>query len=509
MLTAMSKILKISELRDVVRFNKQQGRRVVHCHGVFDLLHIGHIRYFEQARTFGDVLVVTVTPDRYVDKGLHRPAFTETLRAEAIASLSCIDYVAVNEWPTAEETLRLLQPDVYVKGSEFKNTNSDMTGKIAREELVIKEIGAELRFTEDIVFSSSTLINRHFSHFSQEIQEYLSLFRGRHSLDSILGAIDSLSELNILIIGDAIIDDYHYCEAIGKSSKDPCLAMKYQSRDLFAGGALVVANHTASFVKSVDLLTTLGEADSYEEFVRSRLQPNVTPHFYFKPETSTIVKRRYIDGYSLSKLFEVYVLDDSFLPAEIDFAQCSWLSENLKNYDIVISADFGHGAISNKIVETLSKDAPFLSVMTQANAGNRGFNTITKYPQADFVCIAEHEIRVETRDLNGKLRPMITSLARKLDCDCFVVTRGRRGCVIGSKGDRFAQVPSFAARVVDRVGAGDAFLSITSLLARLGVDYEVLGFVGNVVGALAVGVIGNTKPVDKLSVKKYITSLLK
>jgi len=270
-----------------------------------------------------------------------------------------------------------------------------------------------------------------------------------------------------------------------------------------------VANHTASFVKSVDLLTTLGEADSYEEFVRSRLQPNVTPHFYFKPETSTIVKRRYIDGYSLSKLFEVYVLDDSFLPAEIDFAQCSWLSENLKNYDIVISADFGHGAISNKIVETLSKDAPFLSVMTQANAGNRGFNTITKYPQADFVCIAEHEIRVETRDLNGKLRPMITSLARKLDCDCFVVTRGRRGCVIGSKGDRFAQVPSFAARVVDRVGAGDAFLSITSLLARLGVDYEVLGFVGNVVGALAVGVIGNTKPVDKLSVKKYITSLLK
>ncbi len=509
MFTATSKILKMSELRDVVRFNKQQGRRVVHCHGVFDLLHIGHIRYFEQARTFGDVLVVTVTPDRYVDKGPHRPAFTETLRAEAIASLSCIDYVAINEWPTAEETLRLLKPDVYVKGSEFKNTNSDMTGKIGREEAVVKEIGAELRFTEDIVFSSSTLINRHFSHFSHEIQEYLSLFRGRHSLDSILGAIDSLSELNVLIIGDSIIDDYHYCEAMGKSSKDPCLAMKYQSHDLFAGGALVVANHTAGFVKSVDLVTTLGEQDSYEEFIRSSLQANVTPYFYCKPNASTIVKRRYIDGYSLSKLFEVYVLDDSHMPAEIESDHCSWLAKNLRNYDIVISADFGHGAISNKIVGTLSKDAPFLSVMTQANAGNRGFNTITKYPKADFVCIAEHEIRVETRDLNGRLRPMINSLARKLDCDCFVVTRGRRGCMIGSKGDKFVQVPSFAARVVDRVGAGDAFLSITSLLARLGVNYEVLGFVGNVVGALAVEVIGNTKPIDKLSVKKYITALLK
>ncbi len=506
---ARNKKKTINELASILKELKTQGQKIVYCHGVFDLLHIGHIRYFDQGKLMGDVLVVTVTPDRYVDKGPHRPAFPENLRAEAIASLACVDYVAINEWPTAEETLRLLRPHIYVKGSEFKNTDLDMTGKIGREELVVKEIGAELRFTEDIVFSSSSLINRHLSNFSQEIQEYLSLFRARHSLESILGAIDSLSELNVLIVGDAIIDEYHYCDAIGKSSKDPCLAMKYQSHELFAGGSLVVANHTASFAKSVDLLTTLGGDDSYEEFIRSKLQANVTPHFYYKPNTSTTVKRRYIDGYSMSKLFEVYVLDDSSLPSEIADAQNQWLTDNLKNYDIVIAADFGHTAISNEIINTLSKDAPFLSVMTQANAGNRGFHTITKYQRADFICIAEHEVRLEARDLNGRLRPLITSLARKLDCNCFVVTRGRKGCMIGSKDDEFVQVPSFAARVVDRVGAGDAFLSVTSLLTRLGVDYEVLGFVGNVVGALTVEVIGNTKPIDKLSVKKYITALLK
>jgi bifunctional ADP-heptose synthase (sugar kinase/adenylyltransferase) len=431
------------------------------------------------------------------------------LRAEAIASLACIDYVAINEWPTAEETLRLLRPNIYVKGSEFKNTAHDITGKIGREDFVVREIGAELRFTEDIVFSSSTLINRHLSHFSQEIQEYLSIFRARHSLDSILGALDSLSDLNVLVVGDAIIDEYHYCEAIGKSSKDPCLAMKYQSHDLFAGGAMAVANHTANFARRVDLLTTLGDRDSCEEFIRSKLQPNVTPHFYHKLNAPTTVKRRYIDGYSFSKLFEIYVFDDSELPFEIEDSQNLWLTENLKNYDVVIAADFGHSAISTRISETLVQNAPFLSVMTQANAGNRGFNTVTKYNRADFVCIAEHEIRMETRDLSGRLRPMITSLAGKLDCDCFVVTRGRKGCMIGSKDEKFVQVPTFASRVVDRVGAGDAFLSVTSLLTRLGVDYEVVGFVGNVVGSLAVEVIGNTKPIDKLSVKKFVTSLLK
>ncbi|HHC24693.1 MAG TPA: hypothetical protein ENK58_04655 [Desulfobacterales bacterium] len=85
-------------------------------------MHIGHIRYFEQAKRMGDVLVVTITEDGYMDKGPLRPAFTEALRSEAIASLSCVDYVAVNPWPTAEETLRLLRPDFYVKGSEFNES---------------------------------------------------------------------------------------------------------------------------------------------------------------------------------------------------------------------------------------------------------------------------------------------------------------------------------------------------------------------------------------------------
>ena len=67
-----------------------------------------------------DALVVTVSPDRFVDKGPGRPAFPEQLRAESVAALECVDYAAVNRWPTAEETIRLLRPDYYVKGQEFE-----------------------------------------------------------------------------------------------------------------------------------------------------------------------------------------------------------------------------------------------------------------------------------------------------------------------------------------------------------------------------------------------------
>lgn len=156
-----AKIRELEELSARIKALKAEGRRVVHCHGCFDLMHPGHIKYFQAAKKMGDVLVVTVTPDIYIDKGPGRPVFNQELRAECIAALECVDFVAINKWPTAEETLRLLRPDIYVKGQEFERLE-DKTGKLQREYEVIKEIGAEMRFTHEIVFSSTALLNKHF-----------------------------------------------------------------------------------------------------------------------------------------------------------------------------------------------------------------------------------------------------------------------------------------------------------------------------------------------------------
>ena len=134
------KIKGLEELAGLLRDEQAKDRKVTLCHGVFDLLHIGHIRHFEQARKFGDVLAVTTTPDQFVNKGFGRPAFNERLRAEALAALSCVDYVAINQWPTAVETIRLLRPDYYVKGSDYAHAADDRTGGITLEfQELIKE----------------------------------------------------------------------------------------------------------------------------------------------------------------------------------------------------------------------------------------------------------------------------------------------------------------------------------------------------------------------------------
>ena len=155
------KVIDLDELALKLNELRARGKRIIHCHGCFDLMHPGHIKYFQAAKKMGDVLVVTVTPDRYVDKGPGRPVFSETLRTESIAALECVNYVSINKWPTAEKTLRLIQPDYYVKGQEFENLD-DRTGKLQKEHEIVKELGAEMRFTHEIVFSSTELLNKHF-----------------------------------------------------------------------------------------------------------------------------------------------------------------------------------------------------------------------------------------------------------------------------------------------------------------------------------------------------------
>ena len=156
------KILDLNELAEKLSELKSHGKKIVLCHGCFDLMHPGHIKYFQASKKMGDTLVVTITPDQFVDKGPNRPVFDQSLRAESIAALECVDYVAINRWPTAEKTLRLLLPNYYVKGQEFEKLQ-DKTGKIKKEIEAVKEIKAEMRFTHEIVFSSSKLIKEHFS----------------------------------------------------------------------------------------------------------------------------------------------------------------------------------------------------------------------------------------------------------------------------------------------------------------------------------------------------------
>ncbi len=503
------KIVSLEKLAEIVAEEKRKGRRVVHCHGVFDLMHIGHIRHFQQAKAMADLLIVTLTPDRFVNKGPGRPAFQEDLRLEMIASLGMVDYVALNRWPTAVETLKLVKPSFYVKGIEYKDAAQDVTGGILEEEEAVRSVGGEMAFTDDIVFSSTALLNKHYGLFPKETVDYLTGFAQRYSREDVIGHLKKAQPLKVLVVGEAIIDEYHYCEAIGKSSKEPVLAMKSLYSEKFAGGSLAVANHVANFCDRVGLVTLLGDTETHEDFIAQKLNPRVERHFLKRKNSPTILKKRLIEQYFFTKLLEVYTFNDAELCDSDNDALCDLLNRVVPQYDVVIVTDFGHSMMSRRAVEAVVDKARFLAVNAQANAGNMGYNVISKYPRADYVTMADKEMRLEARDRRGDLHRMIEDVSRKMRCPRVVVTRGMLGCVCFNPKEGLVAVPAFARTVVDRVGAGDALLSITSLCAAVGAPMEVIGFIGNAVGAWAVSIVCNAQPVERVPLFKQIETLMK
>ncbi len=504
-----SKIFQLDFLSKTIRSRKEGGARIVLCHGVFDLVHPGHIKHFEAAKKEGDCLVVTVTSDQYASKCPGRPIFNERLRSENLAAVEMVDYVAISNFPTAIDVILKLEPDVYVKGDEYADLKNDLTGKIVEEKNAVTSIGGRIHFTSAETYSSSSLINSQFQLFPTATEEWLGKFREIHSAQDILAGFDKISECSALVIGEAIIDEYVFCDALGKSAKDPILAFKYGSTETYSGGSLAVANHMAGFIKNVGLLTVLGEEKSRENFISNSLRDNVQANFVIGPKVPTIHKRRFIDRHSGAKLFELYEMVDQPLSKGVEAKILQKLRSIIGDYDMVVVTDYGHGMLTPAIIELLVNKAKFLSVNTQANAGNRGFNTLTRYSRADYVSLSGNELELEIRAREQSMSDLLTRLSDQIDCSRFTITLGKDGSLHYDRNTGFYEVPALAFKVLDRVGAGDAVLALTTPLVFKNFSWDIVGFVGNLAGAEMLGYLGNRNYLDRINMSKHVTALLK
>jgi len=508
-MSSVGKIITLEALASAVDAARAEGKTIVQCHGTFDLMHIGHIRHLQAARRLGDLLVVTITLDHFVDKGPHRPVFTDQLRAEALASLECVDYVAINKWPTAVEAIHLLRPHFFVKGATTETGQRDHTDAIVKEEEAVKAVGGQLHLTEEETYSASALINRYTDVFSPEVRRYLDGFRSRYSEEDVLGYLRDIRTLKILTVGETIVDEYCFCHVMDKANKDPILAAKLLYVERYLGGIQAINNHLAGFCEHLSCLTALGSHDTEEEFVRTNLTGNCDLHFINKADSPTILKRRYLEEYLSTKLLEIDRMNDDPLVSEDETAFIDKIADLAPQHDVVVVADYGHGLLSEKVIEVLCEKAQFLALNVQVNPGNYGFNLISRYPRADFITIDEPEARLEMKKKQVDIQDIPQVLAAKLRCRALLLTRGQNGTLGYDAKTGFSRTPVFSVKLVDRTGAGDACLAVTAPCAALGCPVEILGFLGNVAGATSCGVIGNKTYVDPVSFFRHVSSLMK
>ena len=504
----LNKLIAINDVKK--KFEKLENLTIVQCHGVFDILHYGHINYFIFAKKKGDILIVTITPDKFVVKGPNRPAFSTNLRLEALQALECVDYVSVNKWATASQTIRSIKPNIYCKGRDYKKKENDITKKIYEEEEVIKSIKGKIKFTNTQSFSSSNLLNNFLKIHSDQQRKYLNNISKKFSFTDIKKIFSDFFSIRVLVIGEAIIDKYVFCEALGKSGKEPILALREIKTEQYYGGSLAISNHLSDFCNSIKLLTMIGENKEYKQDIIKNKAKNISIDFFYKSNSPTIVKKRFVDSINKNKILGVYEINDELIDLKQQKSITLSLEKLKKSIDHIIVSDYGHGFISEQVAKKIINVCKSVSLSAQLNAANLGMHTINKYKKIETLVINEMELRQEMKDRNSLIKNLMKKLTQKIKIKNLIVTRGKNGSILYDKNNNeFIECPAFASSIVDKIGAGDAMLSIISIALNKGIDKHLSLLLGSLAAAQSVESMGNSIFVDKNKMLKVIESLIK
>jgi len=453
------------------------------------------------------VLIVTVIADKDVRRGPGRPIFPEAMRLENVASLSMVDYACIVDDEVPFECVKKIKPDIFAKGQAYKERDQKIHKKIFKEEQDFHFGKTRLYETEGFSFSSSEIINSILDIYPEETKSFLADFRRKYGFDFIADCLNGLKDMKVLLIGDGIIDEYHYCRSMNRSLKSHLIVNKYLSHEAFAGGVFAVANHIAGLCDSVKLLSLLGGEDAREDFIASNLKPNVKSHFFYRDDGPTIVKKRYINQYLNQKIFEINYLNDNYMGEGLEASIVERLKSEIPDYDLVMVSDFGHGFITDKIINVITAGAKALAINAQTNGANAGFNLITKYTGQNYVCLDEPELRLAAQDRFSDIGDVARRIAGKINTDYLIVTLGKQGSIGAGRGGGLNHTPVFSSQVVDTVGAGDAFFAYTAPCFAKGMPLDLVSFIGNAVGALAVRIVCNKKSVEKHDLLQFIYAL--
>ncbi|MGP1310616.1 MAG: PfkB family carbohydrate kinase, partial [Phycisphaerales bacterium] len=487
-MNAGRKVISIPEAATRARESQRRGKTVVLCHGCFDIVHPGHLRHLLWARRQGDLLIVSVSADAVIDKGLGRPLVPERLRAENLAALECVDMVVVSHAPTAVETLDAVKPDRYVKGAEYRDSHD---ARLAAERDVVRAYGGKVLFSSgDVVYSSTRLITSHAREWALNADRVAGYVQRHHQSEPALRKLlQHAAGLRCLVVGDTIVDEYLHCDPTHIAGESPMMNATLVGKERFMGGAAIIAQHLRGLGANVTLATPIGRGRTSGQLMRLCHDHGVDV-IPLRHGGRIPRKRRY-----LAKSQKLLKLDDPPPPAyarhatdefvrAIDAAAPAW--------DVVALIDFGYGALGQdtlgRLVQTLR---PRTRVMLGDVSGPRA--SLLSLKGCDVLMPTEAELRAALQSPEEGVATLAGSIANRAKAGHVIVKLGEDGAVAfdATRRDDTGRLlndflPSFARRAVDPLGCGDAMLSVVGLTLAAGgglFDALLLGSVGAAIEA--------------------------
>mgnify|MGYP003393384830 CR=1 FL=1 len=494
------KVKSAQEIRAAIGA-RPRAKKVIMCHGTFDVVHPGHIRHLLYAKTKADILVASLTTDAHIMKGNMRPYVPEDLRAINLAALEMVDYVVIDRDPTPLANLAIIQPDFFAKGYEY--TAGSVHPKTQEEINVLESYGGEVIFTPgDIVYSSTALIA--LAPPSIAVEKLMLLMQGEGvTFDDLRSALQKLKGLQAHVVGDTIVDSYTYTSMIGGMTKTPTISVRFEKKTDFVGGAGVVAKHLKAAGAEVTFSTVLGD-DAYKNFVLDDLNTyGVHCLPIIDPTRPTINKNAIVaEGY---RLLKVDTLDNRSISDKI-VEQLRRQIGGTKAGALVFS-DFRHGIFNRGTIPHLTAAIPAGTFRVADSQVASRWGNILEFEGFDLITPNEREARFALGDQDSVVRPLALELHRRSKCKTLILKCGDRG-IITYRSDSpvdyraFFTVESFANQVVDAVGAGDALLAYATLALLATRNDVIASILGNMAAGIECEHDGNVPVTPDLMLKK-------
>lgn len=498
---------KIKTVEEIIALIGPRPRKspVVMCHGTFDLVHPGHLRHLHYAKTKGGVLIVSLTSDAHIEKAQYRPFVPQDLRAINLAALEMVDYVLIDPNATPLENLARIQPDYFAKGYEYQE--GGLHPKTQEEKDVIDAYGGEILFTPgDIIYSSSVIIETKPPNLA--IEKLLLLMEAEGiSFDRLRQGLDKCDGIRVHVVGDTIVDSLTYTTMIGGMTKTPTPSVRFDNRTDFIGGAAIVCEHLAAAGAQVSFSTVLGD-DRLKDYVIENLKrAGIRGEPVIDKTRPTTNKNAYVcGGY---RLLKVDTLDNRSISDAITGRIAGQIRSS--SAQAVVFSDFRHGMFNRRTIPALTEAIPEGTFRVADSQVASRWGNILEFKGFDLIAPNEREARFATADQDTGVRPLAARLHDEAGSRVVIMKLGDRG-ILTCRSSRhieprsFFVVDSFAERVVDAVGAGDALLAYATL-CMVGDGSEV---VASILGSFAAAVEcerdGNV-PIGKADVLRKIDML--
>ena len=475
------------------------------CHGTFDLVHPGHLRHLHYAKTKGGTLIVSLTSDAHIEKAQYRPFVPQDLRAINLAALEMVDYVLIDPNATPLENLSRIQPDFFAKGYEYQD--GGLHPKTQEEKDVIDAYGGEILFTPgDIIYSSSVIIETKPPNLAVEKLMLLMEAEGV-TFDRLRTALDKCDGIRVHVVGDTIVDSLTYTTMIGGMTKTPTPSVRFDNRADFVGGAAIVCEHLAATGAQVSFSTVLGD-DPLKDYVLENLKrAGIQGEPVIDRTRPTTNKNAYVcGGY---RLLKVDTLDNRSISDAITGKIAGQIRSS--GAQAVVFSDFRHGVFNRRTIPALTDAIPKGAFRVADSQVASRWGNVLEFKGFDLITPNEREARFATADQDTGVRPLAARLHDEAGSRVVIMKLGDRGILTCRSSHHieprsFFVVDSFAERVVDAVGAGDALLAYATLCMVADGSEVVASILGSLAAAVECERDGNM-PIGKADLLRKIEVL--